>query len=106
MTLRSSACFRVCSCLPYCCYHDLHALDSVLAEHEPLSIPDLKLVPILAVPFPKLKVVLLPELTVAPFPEVEPLPLPVVKVALLRGLEEPLSVSDLELVPIFRCGPS
>lgn len=76
-------------------------MDSVSAELGPLSVPDLKPVPILAAPLPKPKVVLLPELVVAPFPEAEPLPLPVPKVALLRGLEEPLSIPDLELVPIF-----
>lgn len=76
-------------------------MDSVSAELGPLSVPDLKPVPILAAPLPKPEVVLLPELAVAPFPEAEPLPLPVPKVALLRGLEEPLSIPDLELVPIF-----
>lgn len=85
-----------------CSYHDLDVLGSATAGLEPLSVPNLKFNPISVVPFLELEPLTLPDLEVVPSPEVEPLPLPlpVLETVLLHELEAlPLPESDASLFP-------
>lgn len=72
-----------------------------MAKLEPLSVPDLKIAPILVVPLPELKAVLLCELDPMPLPEFNATPSQEVEVASLPDLKALLFLK-LEATPIAR----